>query len=97
MEPFWKKDIYFSLERPTTSRLVKKWTLEDVLKFLNSDEFEPLPTAEMKEISQKAVLLLTWATAARVSEIHALSTAPDFLTVNQNGSVTPLHKTTFIA
>ena len=80
-----------------TSRLVKKWTLEDVLKFLNSDEFDPLPTAEMKEISQKAMFLLTWATAARVSEIYALSTAPDLLTVNQNGSVTPLHKTTFIA
>ena len=87
----------FSLERPATNRLFPKWSLEVVLEYLNSDEFEPLPAAELKKISQKAAFLLTLATAARVSEIHALSAAPDFLTFNQNGSVTLLPNATFIA
>ena len=86
----------FSLERPATNRLFPKWSLEVVLEYLNSDEFEPLPAAELKKISQKAAFLLTLATAARVSEIHALSAAPDFLTFNQNSSVTLLPNATFI-
>ena len=68
----------FSLERPTTNRLLPKWSLEVVLEYLNSDEFEPLTSAELKKIAQKAAFLLTLATAARVSEIHALSAARIF-------------------
>ena len=87
----------FSLERPTTSRLLPKWSLEVVLEDLNSDELEPLASTTLKKISQKAAFLLTRATAARVSEIHALSAAPEFLTFIQNGSVTLLPNATFIA
>ena len=87
----------FSLERPTTSRLLPKWSLEIVLDFLNSDEFEPLQQANLLRISQKAAFLLTLATAGRISEIHALSAAADFLTFNQDGSVTLLTNANFIA
>ena len=87
----------FSLERPATNRLLPKWSLEVVLDFLNSSEFEPLPQADLSKMVRKAVFLLTLASAGRISEIHALSAASDCLTFNQDGSVTLLPNATFIA
>ena len=43
------------------------------------------------------MFLLTLATAGRISEIHALSAAADFLTFNQDDSVTLLPNACFIA
>ena len=87
----------FTLDHPTTTRLFPKWSLELVLSCLSSDSFEPLPQATLQRVLQKSLFLLTLATAGRVSEVQALSAAPDCLAFNQDGSATLLPNATFIA
>jgi hypothetical protein len=87
----------FSLERPRQRQLFPKWSLSLVLNFLSSDIFEPLEQAALDRLTVKTVFLVTLATAARVSEIHALSALPDCLRFNEDGSVSLMTCPGFIA
>ena len=49
-----------------------KWNLTLVLQSLTSAPYEPLQSASLEDLTRKTVFLLGFATAARVSEIHAL-------------------------
>ena len=48
------------------------WDLNVVLRFLSSPAFDPLADAAILRLTQKTVFLLSMATAARISEVHAL-------------------------
>ena len=50
-----------------------------VLRFLNSSEFEPLPEASLRALSQKTLFLVVLATAKRVGELQALSSVGTFV------------------
>lgn len=86
----------FSLEKPYVRRLYPKWSLDIVLKFLKSETFKD-SSLTIRRIMQKAVFLVSLATAARVSEIHALSVEPDCLRFNIDGSVSLLTAPGFLA
>ena len=59
---------------PTSNQLLPNWDLPLVLEALTKPPFEPLRSIELKFLSWKTVFLLALASAARVSELHALST-----------------------
>ena len=48
------------------------WDLNLVLESLTKFPYEPLEEANLRLLSHKTAFLLTFATAARVSEVHAL-------------------------
>lgn len=58
----------FALECPRTSRVVPKWDIGLVLQFLST-----LQIIDLKWLTLRTVFLVALASAARVSEIHALS------------------------
>jgi len=77
----------FDLERPKVTSLVPKWSLSKVLQFLQSSEYLPTESASDSALRDKTVFLIALATAARVSELHALSSSPECMRWNENGSV----------
>ena len=87
----------FELARPVSRNLTPRWDLACVLWSLTKSPFEPLDKASLLHLSWKTVFLLTLASAKRRSEIHALSSAPDHLRFNGDGSVTFLCQTGFLA
>ena len=54
------------------------WDPAVVVTALEGPPFEPLSTADMKWVSGKVVTLLLLTTAARVSEVKAITTRVDF-------------------
>ena len=68
-----------------------------MLQLLKKEVFEPLQEASLLRPTQKTVFLVTLATAARVSEIHALSASAECLRFIDNGSVSLLTSPGFIA
>ena len=56
-----------------------KWDLTIVLKGLREAPFEPLEDIDLKYLSFKTVFLIALASAARVSELHALSAESGFI------------------
>lgn len=88
-----------SLERrrPVITSLVPRWNLPWVLTWLSSEKFEPLSSTPTKELTLKTCFLLALATAARVSELHALSTKDECLQWRQDGSVHLVTDPSFIA
>nr|KAG5708402.1 hypothetical protein BaRGS_026129 [Batillaria attramentaria] len=87
----------FDIERPRVSSLLPKWSLPLVLKFLDSSEFEPLEEVSLDCLLEKTIFLVTLATCARISEIHALSARPDCLRWNDDGSLSLLTCPGFIS
>ena len=87
----------FERMRPVTRSLVPRWNLPYVLSWLASKRFEPLKKASIKDLTLKTCFLLSLATAARVSELHALSTKESCLQWRQDGSVDLLTDPAFIA
>ena len=89
----------FRIDRQFTAPLLPKWDLALVLRSLHRPPYEPLDHASLKDLSYKTCFLLAFASAARVSELHALdvrsvkhdrawsrvmiSTLPDFVAKNQ--------------
>ena len=55
------------------------WDLSKVLRFLNSDAFEPLRDAPLRALSKKVFFLCALATAKRVGELQALSRIVSFV------------------
>mgnify|MGYP003411280990 len=68
-----------------------------MLQLLKKEVFEPLQEASLLRPTQKTVFLVTLATAARVSEIHALSASAECLRFIDNGSVSLLTSPGFFA
>ena len=62
----------FRLEDHTRRFRPPAWDLNTVLQHLTSDVFEPLSEVDLLHLTQKTVFLLAMATAARVSELHAI-------------------------
>ncbi|XP_067685891.1 uncharacterized protein [Haliotis asinina] len=62
----------FKLEDQKVKFRPPAWDLNVVLQHLRGSPYEPLEDASFELLSRKTVFLLALATAARVSEIHAL-------------------------
>ena len=77
------KGIYHS--NPRRNRLLPSWDLPLVLEALSKPPFEPLRSAELKYLTWKTVFLIALASAARVSELHALSTCDTCLRIEVSG------------
>ncbi len=76
----------FSIERPRTPVVAPPWSLSVVLHYLMGPPFEPLAKAQFKHLLLKTVFLLAFATAARRSELHALSAEPGCIAFASDGS-----------
>ena len=87
----------YELARTKVTSLVPKWSLPKVLRFLQSPSFVPVETATEDALRDKALFLLALATAARVSELHALSASPDCMRWDDDGSVVLITCPGFIA
>ena len=96
-----KQYIKGLLTTATPRSTVPDWDLSIVLDALRRAPFEPLSSCEPKYLTFKTVFLLAFATAARRSELHALSkdflrderwtyvtfkTIPGFIAKNQKGA-----------
>ena len=62
----------FRLERPFPSSLILPWGLLLVLRFLRGPPFEPLSACPLHDLTQKALFLVSLATARRVRELQAV-------------------------
>lgn len=83
--------------RPVVRSLVPRWNLPWVLTWLNTERFEPLPRASLGDLTRKTCFLVALATAARVSELHALSVADGCFQKRQDGSIDLLPDPSFLA
>ena len=63
----------FKLEKPHQDNSIPKWNLNLVLNSLLKAPYEPMLKASMKHLTWKTAFLTSFATAARVSELTALS------------------------
>ena len=61
---------------PRTTYNVPDWDLTVVLKAFTRAPFEPLNETTLQYLTMKTIFLTAWASAARVSELHALSVTP---------------------
>ena len=96
----------FYIQDLTSPTIFPKWDLSIVLKSLMSAPYEPMDKVDLKFLSHKTAFLLALATAARVSEIHAIDyssithtenwtniscrTIPEFIAKNQQAHSGPL-------
>ena len=74
----------FDRDRPRPRSLAPKWNLAWVLHVLSGPPFEPLHIIDFKLLSYKTAFLLAFASARRVSELHALSVAPACCRLDKN-------------
>ena len=63
----------YKLEKPPVDKSVPKWNLNLVLNSLTKKPYEPMLSASLKHLTWKTAFLLSFATAARVSEITNLN------------------------
>ena len=63
----------FAVQKPRSPRSFPSWDLNIVLKYLMSDQFEPLHAKDLRTITMEVLFLVSLATAKRVSELQALS------------------------
>lgn len=57
----------------TMVKKVPQWNFHIVLAALRKPPFEPIKNISSKHLTMKTLFLTAWASAARISEIHALS------------------------
>jgi len=76
----------FALERPRVRSLVPQWNLNFVMDSLLRAPYEPMSQVDIKFVTWKTVFLLSFASARRRSEIHALSVHPSCLRFNTDHS-----------
>jgi len=90
-------DFYRALQnlRPATRSISPKWSLDEVLLHLCSEEFNSKPS--LVKLTMKLLFLLTLATGGRISEINALRRGSSFLQFLKGGSVKVIPDPTFIA
>ena len=70
---------------PPAKSLLPNWDLPKVLWALCDSPFEPLDSIDLKFLTWKTVFLIALASAARVSEIHALSVNDNNMRFEQTG------------
>jgi len=70
-------------EAPPPRTAVPAWDLNVVLEALSKPPFEPLNEVDLQHLTFKTVFLVAWGTAARVSELHALSMDANHLRFEQ--------------
>jgi hypothetical protein len=70
-------------EAPPPKSRIPEWNLNVVLEALSKPPFEPLNEVDIKHLTFKTVFLVAWGTAARVSELHALTMDRDHLRFEQ--------------
>ena len=63
----------FRIERPLPSSRVPPWDLSLVLSLLRGPPFEPLVSCSLRDLTRKALFLLSLATARRVVELQAVA------------------------
>jgi hypothetical protein len=71
---------------PVTKLKFPKWELGVVLRGLRSETFEPLDQVDLRYLTFKTVFLVALASAARVSEISALSAQEGFIRIKPDKS-----------
>jgi hypothetical protein len=71
---------------PIQKEVFPKWELCVVLKGLRSEHFEPLDQVNLKSLTLKTVFLVALASAARVSELSALSAQEGFIKMKHDKS-----------
>ena len=102
----------FEISDITTPRIPLKWDLSVVLSGLMRRPFEPMESAGLPHVAWKTAFLLALATAARVSELHAIDVTtisfptephkavfkllPDFMAKNQKASMGPLGERAYL-
>ena len=94
------RDLLKGLEKSykPKAKPVPAWDLSLVFKALSQHPFEPLEEANVHYLTLKTVFLVTWATAARVSEIHALCMDSDHMQwASDNSSVKLIAASGFLA
>ena len=74
-----------TVKAPPRRDLMPRWDLNIVLLALCKPPFEPLETISARHLSFKTAFLISWGTASRVSELHALSMDDDHLQWGQDG------------
>jgi hypothetical protein len=75
-----------SREEPNVKLKFPKWDVCVVLRALRRTPFEPLETVDLKFLTFKTVFLIALATAARVSELAALSAEQGFVKIKEDKS-----------
>ena len=65
----------FRIERPLPSSRLPSWDLLKVLSLLREPPFEPLSSCWLRDLTRKVLFLLSLATARRVGELQAVSSA----------------------
>ena len=73
----------FDRHRPRLRSLASKWNLSRVLHYIASAPFEPMYLAYIKLVFYKTAFLLAFASAKRVSELHALSVSSSCCRVSE--------------
>ena len=63
-------------EFPRKQISIPPWDLFVILRYLQSDKFEPLTTASLLHVTRKTLFLVMLACARRISGIHAFSGLP---------------------
>ena len=63
--------------RPPERSLVPSWDLPTALRLLSEQPYEPLENATLENLTKKTAFLVAVASGRRVSDIHALSLAPN--------------------
>ena len=63
----------YKLEKPSTDKTIPKWNLNLVLNSLTKKPYEPMLSCSLKHLTWKTAFLVSFATAARVSELAALN------------------------
>ena len=87
----------FDLKRPRHSTLFPKWSLDVVLDYLQTPQFQPYETIELLLLTLKTVFLVAMASAFRVSELQALSVTEDCCRFNADGSCSLMTCLGFVA
>ena len=77
----------FKLEDQKKKFRPPAWDLNVVLKHLRGAPYEPLSSASLEDLTRKTLFLVALATAARVSEIHALDVTRIKFENVRNGAV----------
>ncbi len=62
--------------------MIPPWDLQAVLVALGEEYYEPLCQVDMEHLTYKTLFLVVLSSTRRISEIHALSVQPPFLTEN---------------
>ncbi|KAK7110404.1 hypothetical protein V1264_014287 [Littorina saxatilis] len=100
MQCFRGKQVWIkgaSLHSARSKIQLPAWDLFLVLRYLASEEFEPLHLASLANLTRKTLFLVLLATARRGSEVHALSGLARDISLEKDGSFSLKFRPDFLA